>query len=891
MIDSDSERHPIEVLAGEFAERYRRGEHPSLTEYTARHPDLADQILALFPAVVFMEDMKCGRPTGAACPFAARGLAPERLGDCRIVREVGRGGMGVVYEAQQESLGRRVAVKVLTAQALLDPDQLRRFQREARAMARLHHTNIVPVFGVSEHDGLPYYVMEFIDGRGLDAVIGDREVGEKARRPTPAEAARVGLQVAEALAYAHAQGILHRDIKPSNLLLDGRATVWVTDFGVAKLAGQDDTTRPGETAGTLRYMAPERFRGQSDGRSDVYSLGLTLYELLTGRPAFDESDRGRLIRQVTQEEPPAPRRCDPGIPRDLETVVLRAMARDPGQRYQSAGELADDLRRFLEDKPVQARRVGPGERFLRWCRRNPAVAGLTAVAAGLLVLVTVSASAGYVLTRAALGREAALREDAEGQRRAAEINLTLAQTAFSREAAQTREASAQRERAEANLALALGAFDEIFAQAAHRPAVRPPDPGGDEADPAPPAVVSPELAALLNNLLKFYDHFGEQNRSDPRLRHEIAQAHRRVGDIQQRLGQFEPAEAAYRRALALYDEPAPDSPDRPNSACETAAIHNELGRVLQTTGRSAEAEKTHRQALKTLQDQLTPVPGPAACRYELARTHTLLGCVLWKTGRPAEAEENHRAALTLLSRLRKEDPGNPDYRLAQARSNRYLYSVLSMQGRYWEAIKTYLRAVGNLEQLAKDFPAVPDYRYELAEALIRSPGGGPDPGHDGRQEQQLRRGADLARDLATAFPAVPEYQALRARASHRLGSHLQALGRVDEADPFQREALTLHRSLVKQFPAVPVYQHYRAEACRSLGMALLLRGQPAEGCDLLEEAANAREAFLKASPPSRHGRVLLAHEYQFLAESLRRLGDKARSEEALRRAAEARKDL
>jgi eukaryotic-like serine/threonine-protein kinase len=757
-------------------------------------------------------------------------------------------------------------------------------------MARLHHTNIVPVFGVSEHDGLPYYVMEFIDGRGLDAVIGDRGVGEEARRLTPAEAARVGLQVAEALAYAHAQGILHRDIKPSNLLLDGRGTVWVTDFGVAKLAGQDDTTRPGDTAGTLRYMAPERFRGQSDGRSDVYSLGLTLYELLTGRPAFDESDRGRLVRQVTQEEPPAPRRCDPAIPRDLETVVLRAMARDPGQRYQSAGELADDLRRFLEDKPVQARRVGPGERFLRWCRRNPAVAGLTAVAAGLLVLVAVSASAGYVQTRAALDREASLREDAEGQRRAAEINLTLAQTAFSREAEQSREASAQRERAEANLALALGAFDEIFAQAARRPAVRPPDPGGDEADPAPPAVVSPEVAALLHNLLKFYDHFGEQNRSDPRLRYEIARAHRRVGDIQQRLGQFEPAEAAYRRALALDDEPARDSPDETDPACEKAAIHNELGRVLQTTGRSAEAEKAHRQALKTLQGQLTPAPGPEACRYELARTHTLLGYVLWKTGRPAEAEENHRAALKLLSRLRKEDPGNPDYRLAQARGNRNLYSVLSMQGRYPEAINAYLRAVGNLERLAKDFPAVPDYRYELGEALIRSPGG-PDPARDGRQEQQLRRGVDLARDLASAFPAVPEYQALRARASHRLGSHLQVLGRADEADPFQREAVTLHRALVKQFPAVPLYQLYRADACRSLGMALLLRGQPAEGCDLLEEAVNARDTYLKATPASRHGRILLAHEYQFLAESLRRLGDKARSEDALRRAAEARKDL
>ena len=184
-----------------------------------------------------------------------------------------------------------------------------------------------------------------------------------ARRSPPAgsrywrSVARIGIQVADALQYAHQQGTLHRDIKPANLLLDNRGTVWITDFGLAKLADLDDLTHSGDMVGTLRYMAPEQFEGKADARSDVYNLGLTLYELLTLRPAFDQKDRRRLIRQMTQEEPPRPRKLNPAIPRDLETIVVKAMAADPGHRYQTAGQLAADLRCFLEDRPIRARRA------------------------------------------------------------------------------------------------------------------------------------------------------------------------------------------------------------------------------------------------------------------------------------------------------------------------------------------------------------------------------------------------------------------------------------------------------------------------------------------------------------------------------------------------------
>jgi serine/threonine protein kinase/WD40 repeat protein len=444
MPSSDSSRDVVlERLAAEFIERQRQGEHPPLSEYINRHPDLARDIRDLFPALVQLEKLKpAGDVTGAFEPAAPSSDGPprERLGDYRILREVGRGGMGVVYEAEQESLGRHVALKVLPAAALLNPTYLERFRREAKAAARLHHTNIVPVYGVGECDGVHFYAMQFIHGEGLDKVLADvrhlrqrpgeaptklpseRSVahglltgqfapltpagsGELPARAEPSvpsglsvsgpEAeycrgvARIAVQVAEALAYAHHQGVLHRDIKPSNLLLDAQGTVWVTDFGLAKAEGADELTHTGDIVGTVRFMAPERFDGHSLPQSDVYALGVTLYEMLTLRPAFDDTNKAKLVEKVLHEPPTAPRKLDPRIPRDLETVVFKCLAKEPGQRYARADDLAEDLRRFLADRPIRARRATVAEQAWRWCRRNPAVATLSGVLLLALLLLAV----------------------------------------------------------------------------------------------------------------------------------------------------------------------------------------------------------------------------------------------------------------------------------------------------------------------------------------------------------------------------------------------------------------------------------------------------------------------------------------------------------------------
>ena len=516
MIDS-SDRLPVEALAAEYAERLRQGQSVDIQEYIDRHPELSAEIRDLFPAVDALERWKRRR---ARRP----GPALRRLGDFRIVGEIGRGGMGIVYEAVQESLGRHVALKVLPKQAVLDEKRLRRFRREARTAARLHHSNIVPVLGIGDVDGHRFIVMQYIRGVGLDEIIAqlngvatgnaerraraerlaaglttgrlvnrgpangdssapllpgasgpsghhsarwdpastsdrledqaeheESEVGPFSSRPAcdaasklakgqapaaPAHSAqavyweniaRLGMQAAAALSYAHQVGTLHRDIKPGNLLLDEHATLWVADFGLATAAEQDNVTQSGDIVGTLRYSAPEQLRGAADPRSDIFSLGLSLYELLTLRPGFVQ----RRVHDAPTTLTP-PRKLNPDVPRDLETIVLKAVAPDTQHRYQQAHELLEDLAAFVEDRPIRARRVGSFERLWRWCRRNRALAAATASAATLLVIVAVVASAGYFATKSAFHEKHAALQSEQLQREKAEATLEITARAVDR---------------------------------------------------------------------------------------------------------------------------------------------------------------------------------------------------------------------------------------------------------------------------------------------------------------------------------------------------------------------------------------------------------------------------------------------------------------------------
>ncbi|MHC1767460.1 MAG: WD40 repeat domain-containing serine/threonine protein kinase [Verrucomicrobiia bacterium] len=329
-------------------------------------------------------------PPAAAPP--ARGLAEASttpFGDYELIEEIARGGMGVVYKARQLSLNRIVALKMVLGGPLASPAVCQRFLDEAQTAAGLQHPNIIAIHEVGEHGGQPFFSMDYVEGRNLAEVLRGGPL-------PPQRAAGYAKTIAEAVAYAHQRGILHRDLKPSNVLIDQSNQPRITDFGLAKrLTGESDLTVSGQVLGSPNFMAPEQAQGRHQEvgpPSDVYSIGALLYHLLTGRPPFQAASLTEVLRQVVTIEPAAPRLLNPSLPRDLETVCLKCLEKEVPRRYQTARELAEELGRFLEGKPIQGRPVGAAGKAWKWCRRRPALAGMGAA----LVLTGVLGLAGVL---------------------------------------------------------------------------------------------------------------------------------------------------------------------------------------------------------------------------------------------------------------------------------------------------------------------------------------------------------------------------------------------------------------------------------------------------------------------------------------------------------------
>lgn len=400
--------------AEEYSERIARGEAVDLDEFVTRYPSAARQLRRILPVVAIARTESPSHDDSLLShTMGDHGTATE-LGDFRLIRPIGRGGMGVVHEAEQISMGRRVALKLLPFASLLAPQRLARFQNEVRAAALLDHPNIVSVYAVGEERGVHYFAMQLVRGRSLAEVIDSLQLDcppdqpirqhatadphESAHQLVPTisdstdakyfrQIANIGIQIALALQHAHDRGVVHRDIKPANVLIDSTGTVFVTDFGLAHMENQASITADGDLVGTLRYMSPEQASGDSrfiDFRTDIYSLGVTLYELAVLTPAFHGTSRPQLISQISSGSFTSPRSIRPCIPRDLETIILRAMAHAPHERYASAQEVVDDLRAFLDHRPVRASRPGVQERISKWLARHPGILATT-VAVSLLL--------------------------------------------------------------------------------------------------------------------------------------------------------------------------------------------------------------------------------------------------------------------------------------------------------------------------------------------------------------------------------------------------------------------------------------------------------------------------------------------------------------------------
>ena len=1003
---NEQSRDPIEMLTEEFVQRYREGERPTIEEFARQHGEYADDIQNLFPILVNIEQLKGDAPKGGV--GRTPGVAGiEQLGDFRIVREIGRGGMGVVYEAEQQSLGRSVALKVICGNVASSPRGVLRFRREAESAARLHHTNIVPIYGVGEEDGISYYAMQMIDGVGLDVVldalregesqyIPQKDTNERAAGSSTAEAAlevalvlrdgstsqtrslhhadsdlaannttvdrsnagvaceksvrrtprlgmpywrsvaRLGAAAAGALDYAHRHGVLHRDVKPSNLLIDREASVWIADFGLAKQVESDNLTRTGDVVGTLRYMAPEQLEGTTDHRSDIYSLGLTLYELLTLQRAFDDSQHGPLIRHKMHSAPPRPRNQNPAIPKDLETIVLKASALAPADRYQSAGELAEDLQRFLDERPVAARPVSLAEQSWRWCRRNPAIALSTAVTLALLITTAVIAVGSNIAIRAALTEA----EDARGK------------------------SLKSQKLAEENLSLAIDAFESIFNNVATRGVPQSLElEYEDETAPTFETVLSDADADLLRELLTFYERFARQNSPDAGLRARTAAAYHRIGQIHHRLGHLEEASQSFAEALAIYDKLLTARPEDIDYILAKARLLNDRGNLAgEQARRSSRTTDYHSQAVAFLSVQPPNVSLVPEVRYELARSHDLVGSAFfrnllagpgvppsggpsaelmpggsldssrphqhggppddrhsgqpgpnhffsdltgprpepWHDGagppfdfgredereNPKEFTERHLSeAQRIVVELLEESPDDPEYRLLLAQVERHRLIHLRLGGRADEAAEPFEAARAILLGLVTDYPREPQYRMELADTLSLASAWLPSI-EDTKAEEYLNQAIEFCRQLTSAFPNVPEYQALLATSYRNLARVQQTRGEVKEAEQNLGRAKERLELLVTRSPAREFHEAALILVSRDLAELKRVRGADekddaalAQSRDLLA-AAIARFAASSDHPKDPFRQAILRELYDGLSKTLLLLGDEAGAKSA-----------
>ncbi|MBX3438875.1 MAG: protein kinase [Planctomycetaceae bacterium] len=1056
---ADSDRNPVDVLADEFALRYRRGETPSITEYVRRYPEHAEQIESLFPSVALLEQLG-SRPEGdgEGRPAPQGSLPPHhQVGDFEILRVIGRGGMGVVYEAVQQSLHRTVALKVLSTSSLHSENQVKRFEREAQAAAQLHHTNIVPVFGVGEQEGLRYYVMQRIHGLGLDAVLaelarcarsgsptvdrspgGPRELGfahdlagvlisgELTRSksgshlsgdtsstrshpsapsvgpmrsgqgsavdgsaetrlfaPTPSSGdtsdvappsfvpsslvlrdsfsggagvrssmilrddlrwseeaslgdrsavpssnesvetggaahffgrrywrniARIGVQVASGLQYAHSQSTLHRDIKPANILLDNEGTAWIADFGLAKVLESDNVTRTGDVVGTLRYMAPEQFHGEAHARSDLYSLGLTLYELLTLRPAYDETDRQKLIaRKLTPHDPPSLRKWAPDIPRDLETIVHKCLAYEAGERYATAGAVLEDLQAFLDDRPIQARQSSPVERLWRWCRRNPAIAGLSGTVALLLLLTLGLTSAGYVQEK----QRAAL----EQQRASDEQKL--------RADAQRAEQHAVEERVKAESIVeivfkALNGIGQSFVSDDMTGTINLDDDSADEQIQAP--AFSPETAAIMELLRNTFDELAEIAGENSRFLDYATSADLRAGELHLRLNQWEQAKAAFLRAIQLYEKSG-QSPADADAVVRLAKLYNGLGVAYESLGEWEPKRDVQERALALLREA---GQGPEI-QFELARTHYLIGR---RPSGPPTGNARRRGR-------DRRDPPPPDgerprpidarfwERLDQERREHLADATTQFadlatkhpsvsQYQYWlalchlEAAKQSVRspeaeerktqAIAILEQLVHHDAGRTDYLYHLSEAYELSydqygPSLGPRPwwDHDEPQagwspasatqvEGDLRLALRYSNELIERQPHVPGYAMSNLILMMRLMDVLHAQGNEPAALELL-DRIDASRSTVEhRFPELETFSQFFGTAAGFMrARVYVAHGRFAEARDILAPMVAGFSRFEGPAPgggrPPRGLPREILPVYRLLVTCLERLGE------------------
>jgi len=847
-------------------------------------------------------------PTGQTTP-PGPARRRKRLGDYRLEREIGRGGMGVVYEARQLSLGRRVAVKVLPFAAVLDAKQIARFQNEAQAAAQLHHPHIVPVYAVGCERGVHFYSMQFIEGRSMDQAIeelqqfaasrpghgrgrvemamaetpsasqwvrparahpvvglpaqagapdgkpafdamdeendapGPRSLNARsaARRSTVVETggfstacsitsrahakrvAELGIQAAEALAHAHEFGIIHRDIKPSNLLIDANGQLWVTDFGLARCQAGGNFTRTGEVLGTLRYMSPEQAAGKPhlvDHRTDIHALGATLYELLTLHQAFDADDHQALLMQIQNAEPTPPRRRNPAAPVDLETILLKTMAKSRDDRYATAGDLAADLRRFLNGEPLVARRPTWLDRTAKWVARN---ARAVTIAACIAVVVIVMGGSGLLVAHHR--REAArLRDDVQEITREIQVALDV---------------------------LGAGASERLR------------DVPGAE----------PTRRFLLQESLRRYQRFAAAAERQSAWHEPRGELHFNIAAISARLGDTEGALQSYAKAREAFvaqcrEQPSARQPHRALALCD---LNTSL--LLADWGRADEARERLAESLQRQRQLISRHPHDAQLVREFALAHIHQGLLLFRTGRVAEAQAACEMAIEQLRKRTHGDHGpigNADPETAAVlAAAKGIMAVVRATDAPDEAARLLREAIVTHEQLANASPQRPDHRHEAATCwnnlgTIQTAAG------DAEQAvASLERAIAWQRACIELTPFTVQRRQELSRTMNNLVRAQMEAGRLVQARETLSESLAIAQRLVAELPRDPRTRSLLGGLHHNLALFHERSGDLTAAVAGLEEACRHQQAAVDLAPEVIEYRQLM-DEHQNQLERLRR---------------------
>ncbi|MFO0915510.1 MAG: protein kinase [Pirellulales bacterium] len=823
-LDPGSDRSDFANAVDELANELIGRKNFSIDRFVAGYPGLETELRRAYESLRHLHQLRDDLATATHADLLAD--AGQQLGDFHIVREIGRGGMGVVYEAKQLSLGRTVALKVLPFAAYFDANRLQRFKLEAQAAAALHHPNIVSVHCVGCERGVHYYAMDLVDGcslaqciellrlarvdpglpedsdpgpiagQVLSATFSDN--GEGIRRASdtrpiaqlttqvtssPLEyyrsVSRLTAEIADAISYAHDQGVVHRDLKPSNILIDQRGRPWVTDFGLARVDGDSSLTATGDLLGTLRYMSPEQGEGRKllDHRTDVYSLGATLYELLTLRPALDGTSRQEILSQLESGSIPKPGTVVRGLPRDLDTIVLKSMARFAEDRYSTAREFAEDLKRFLDRRPIVAKRSSRWHRCWQLARRHQLLASLLALIVILLLTLAIGGPLAAWSLLTARNRSLTAEHHAEMSRARLLQILTSTLSANVESLEDVPEAAAVHERM---LRDTLAQYQEILRQ---------PDLNQDARFAIASGLLklglamdlrfnSEEASPILTQALELSQDLVEEAPQNAAYRLVL-------GDTQFAMGSLQWSADFMRQSVETLKPFGVMDRHEPQYRVSLAWAHQYLGIILATKHRLPEALTEYDRAADQWRMLVRLHPDHTESRKGLGHNHVVRGRLLQSQGK-------YQQSVTAISQAFELNPAVMDYIQGNTRSRIGYYQAMGDHGwalcclkRPQEGEPLLREAWENLKQVVAEFPGSDWANHALLQVLAHL--------SDCRLQQNDLPGAMelVERGVKPSTMASLTDSVLRRDLTYQLGCLLVLAGRADEGSAHLRESRRL----------------------------------------------------------------------------------------------------